>query len=66
MSDTIPQVSTDTALRRLTEPAKARWGDDYAEQHRQLLQQAAEHIASIANNLPGTETEPAFFHSPNR
>ena len=66
MTQETPQVSTETVLTALTGQAKARWGADYAEQNRELLQQAASYVVNIANNLPDAETEPGFFHSPNK
>ena len=66
MTDRTPDLSIDSAKELVAQAAAARWGTDYAEQNRDLLDLAARYIANVANNLPATETEPGFFHSPNK
>ncbi len=61
MADTAPEISAEAALRQLSEQARAVWGAGYVEQNRALLEQAAQYMAEIANNLPDKETEPGFY-----
>ena len=66
MEDTTQEASLEKILELLEHQAGVRWGEDYAEQHRELLSQAADYISNIGNNLPETETEPGFFHNEAR
>lgn len=61
MTDQTPDISFDETVAFLTQQAAQWWGEAFAEQRRELLEQAAHHIVSIANSLPETETEPGFY-----
>ena len=58
MAETTPDVSIEDVLQLLTAQAQARWGADSTERRREMLEQAAQSIAELSNNLPNTETEP--------
>ena len=61
MADTTPDISLESILRQLTAQAEARWGADYVDRNRALLELAAEYATLVSNNLPDTETEPGFY-----
>lgn len=61
MTAPTPDISFEEALDSLTRQAEARFGEDYAYAHRDLLEQAALYIVNVANSLPETETEPGFY-----
>jgi hypothetical protein len=61
MAENTPDVSIESVLRQLTEQARVRWGAEYVEKNQDSLQQAAEQLTKVSNNLPDTETEPGFY-----
>ncbi len=61
MPEDTPALSLEEALSQLEGQAEARWGAEYVEQHKDLLELAASYIVNIGNSLPSTETEPGFF-----
>ena len=61
MTDRTPDISFEETLASLTRQAEARWGEGYAAEHQDLLEQAAQYIVNVANSLPETETEPGFY-----
>ena len=58
MVETTPDVSIEDVLQLLTAQAQARWGAESTERKREMLEQAAQYVAELSNNLPNTETEP--------
>ena len=58
MAETTPDVSIEDVLQLLTAQAQARWGAEFTERRQEMLEQAAQSVAEISNNLPNTETEP--------
>ena len=58
MVETTPDVSIEDVLQLLTAQAQARWGAESTERKREMLEQAAQSVAQLSNNLPNTETEP--------
>ncbi len=58
MVETTPDVSIEDVLQLLTAQAQARWGAESTERKREMLEQAAQSVAELSNNLPNTETEP--------
>ena len=58
MVEITPDVSIEDVLQLLTAQARARWGADSTERKREMLEQAAQYVAELSNNLPNTETEP--------
>ena len=58
MAETTPNVSIEEVLQLLTAQAQARWGAEFTERRREMLEQAAQAVSELSNNLPNTETEP--------
>ena len=61
MASDTPDLSIDEVRKQLELQAEARWGAEYVEEHRDLLELAASYVVNIGNSLPATETEPGFF-----
>ena len=56
-----PRHSQDAIAQELMAKATELWGQKRAEESREVLEQAAEYLWLIAQNLPDREQEPAFF-----
>lgn len=56
-----PRHSREEIAQELVAKATELWGQERAEAMRRALEEAAEHLLLVAQNLPGREEEPAFF-----
>ena len=56
-----PAQSQDEIARELYAKATELYGEQRAEAIRATLEEAAEHLWVISQNLPDKEEEPAFF-----
>jgi hypothetical protein len=56
-----PENSPEDILRHLLEQSEQRWGAQRTAEIRAELEQAAQQLRAINQNLPKLETEPGFF-----
>ena len=61
MASLNPLDPRDVIARELASKAAALWGPHRAEQLRTVLEGTADHLWTIAQNLPDEEQEPGFF-----
>ncbi len=54
-------ASPEDILRRLSEQAKANWGEDRAREIQNSLEQVSRQLSEVLSNLPDKETEPGFY-----
>ena len=54
-------ASIEAMARELQDKAAELWGQERASQIGPAMQQAAEYLQQVADNLPSREEEPAFF-----
>lgn len=56
-----PEGSKDEIAAALLEQAARLWGRERAGAIRAALEQTADHLWQVSQNLPDREEEPAFF-----
>ncbi|MFQ6026978.1 MAG: hypothetical protein ACE5Q6_05610 [Dehalococcoidia bacterium] len=56
-----PDDSQEEILRHLLELSEKRWGQARTAQIRAELEQGAQHLRAVRQNLPQLETEPGFY-----
>jgi hypothetical protein len=55
------KMSPQEIAQELIDAAVVLWGQERADAIRSTLEQTAENLSTIAQNLPDREEEPAFF-----
>ena len=61
MSRLNSNASAEDIFRRLSEQAKAKWGEDRAREIQISLEQVSRQLSEVLSNLPDKETEPGFY-----
>ncbi len=61
MSRLNSNASPEDIFRRLSEQAKAKWGEDRAREIEITLGQGSRQLSEVLSNLPDKETEPGFY-----
>jgi hypothetical protein len=54
-------TSPEEIPQRLFERAKAKWGEERAQEIQATLEDASRQLSEVSGNLPDKETEPGFY-----
>lgn len=61
MSEDMPMASREEIAKSLEGRAAQLWGQQRADELTQTIEETAEHILRLSQNLPDAEEEPGFY-----